>query len=98
MKTITQSTKDLKKYSGTSELLGVIIEYVFTFFSSNFIKDGKIYLPSLLNPLFIYKAIKFIIALFDIIKLYKDDYEAWKTKYLNATVDLYEIDRLLTKK
>jgi hypothetical protein len=94
MKTVSQETRELKKYSGVSELLGVIIEYVFIFFSENFLKDGKIYLPSLINPLFIYKAIKFVIKLVDIIKLYKDDYEAWKIKYLNATVDLYEIDKL----
>lgn len=97
MKTITQSAKDLKKYSGISELLGVIVEYVFQFFAANFVKDGKIYLPSLLNPMFIYKAIKFVLDLVSMIKLYKDDYETWKTKYLNATVDLYEIDKLLTK-
>lgn len=98
MKNVTQTAKDLKKYSGISELLGVLVEYIFTFFSDNFIKNGKISLPTLINPMFIYKAIKFVLEIVNIVKLYKDDYEAWKLKYLTKTVDLYKIDKLLTSK
>ena len=97
MKTIEQTTKELKTYSGTTELIGVLIEYTFEFFTQNFVKEGKIYLPTLLNPFFIYKAAKFVIILVEIVKLYKEDYELWKIKYWNKTIDIHKIYNILNK-
>lgn len=94
-KTLVQATKELTKYSGTwNELLGVILEQVFTFFANNFLKNGVLSVPKLINPVFIYNCGKFILSLISMIKLYKENYTEWRNKYIvNAANDYYEIDR-----
>lgn len=93
--TITKAIKDLQVYKGTwNELIGVIIELVLAFLANNFLKNGVLSVPKLLNPVFILNAGKFILKIIDCIKLYKSDYDAWRDKYItNATNDYYEIDR-----
>ena len=92
--TASEKTLAIKATGGIHELFGVILEQTFLFFIDNFVKQGKISLPKVLNPLFIYNAAKFVIRLVSIIKLYKEDYSEFKRLYIDKISDLSKIDDL----
>lgn len=92
--TATEKITATKMAGGVHELFGVILEQTFAFFMTNFVKEGKISLPKLVNPFFIYAAAKYVIKLVSIIKLYKEDCLEFKRLYVDKTTDISEIDKL----
>lgn len=92
--TASEKTLAIKATGGIHELFGVILEQTFMFFMDNFVKDGKISLPKLFNPFFIYASVKFVIKLVSIIKLFKEDYLEFKRLYIDKKADLSKIDEL----
>ncbi len=94
MKTIASTTHNMKIQGGWNELFGVILDQTFIFFGNTFLKSGKLVAPKMISFPFLFACWKFIKILIDIVRLYKENYDLFREKYIkNANNGFYELDK-----
>ena len=69
------------------QLFGLILQKILIFFQGYLDKNGKLNLPSLLNPIFLISAAKQIYQIGKMIKIYFEDKKLFKDIYLNKNTN-----------